>query len=425
MIPAYFDYVLDPTRKTMFNGFSKETYHTMLSKSTNSIECEQFKSGSFDFSMRLFVDLPLCNTFKLVGADYPNEFIYPIQIHWWMQQYSAPSWSWADLTIPNDVIIAITQKRCRIVLYNCFEGWELSWWSTVIKSIQSSYPILQDQDFVITSNNVAVAANNIPIVNSQSYQKSGPYQNFTIYKDVVSNRIANKATRQYKFLCMNRRPSNSRWATVTKLFNDRHQGLLSYACDTTTGMTVTDNTVNFDTTGFERQFPSIYAECKQVKLLDHMPFVIPDGVDVRTNPTKDNSVFKFTDSYLHIVTETYFNYATDHIHLSEKIFKPIWFMQPFVVIAPPYTLVALRKLGYNTFGNWIDESYDQEINDHVRMEKSIQSSKDFYNNCNQTLSEIMLDMLPTLVHNIDVIQDNANTKNSNLRLQHYMKQVFS
>ena len=54
------------------------------------------------------------------------------------------------------------------------------------------------------------------------------------------------------------------------------------------------------------------------------------------------------------------------VFFSEKVFKPIAFKHPFILIAPPGSLSALKSLGYKTFSGLINESYDQERDDDVK-----------------------------------------------------------
>lgn len=75
----------------------------------------------------------------------------------------------------------------------------------------------------------------------------------------------------------------------------------------------------------------------------------------------------YLDSYINLTTETLF--FEDCYYMSEKIFKPIANLQPFINIGSPYTLRELRKLGFKTFSDFWDESYDEETNPIKRMEK--------------------------------------------------------
>jgi hypothetical protein len=72
-------------------------------------------------------------------------------------------------------------------------------------------------------------------------------------------------------------------------------------------------------------------------------------------------------SLLYLVTETV---ATGRrLHLTEKTFKPICLRMPFVIVGTRGSLAYLRSYGFKTFGHLWDESYDDEINDHQRIEK--------------------------------------------------------
>ena len=58
--------------------------------------------------------------------------------------------------------------------------------------------------------------------------------------------------------------------------------------------------------------------------------------------------------------------------ISEKIFKPIMYLQPFLIAAPPLYLKAVRDMGFKTFDGFIDEGYDS-LPTHERMEYLIES----------------------------------------------------
>ena len=88
----------------------------------------------------------------------------------------------------------------------------------------------------------------------------------------------------------------------------------------------------------------------------------PDGT-MSANLNIDQS----TDALWHIVTETV--YFLPKLHLTEKIFKPIVSKRPFILVAAPGNLAYLKSYGFRTFDRWIDESYDQEADHYIRIEK--------------------------------------------------------
>lgn len=73
------------------------------------------------------------------------------------------------------------------------------------------------------------------------------------------------------------------------------------------------------------------------------------------------------ESLLYLVTETV---ATGRRHhLTEKTFKPIALGMPFIIVGTQGSLRYLRSYGFRTFGDLWDESYDEEPDDHKRIEK--------------------------------------------------------
>jgi hypothetical protein len=93
------------------------------------------------------------------------------------------------------------------------------------------------------------------------------------------------------------------------------------------------------------------------------------------------------DSYFSVITETIFYRNPDiyqglclagyenTLFISEKTYKAIGFKHPFIVLGWPGTLAYLRKTGYKTFHPYIDESYDNELDDEVRYQKIIAEIK--------------------------------------------------
>jgi hypothetical protein len=73
----------------------------------------------------------------------------------------------------------------------------------------------------------------------------------------------------------------------------------------------------------------------------------------------------YKNSLINIITETYF--FSKIIHITEKSYKPIAFMQPFVMIGSYGSLEHIKEMGFKTFGDFWDESYDLEKDDVKRF----------------------------------------------------------
>lgn len=80
--------------------------------------------------------------------------------------------------------------------------------------------------------------------------------------------------------------------------------------------------------------------------------------------------FYHSTSLFSIVTET--NFDREHlIFLTEKTFKPILHKQPFIIVGRNGHLKELRKIGYKTFDGIIDESYDDIVDEGLRLKHII------------------------------------------------------
>ena len=77
----------------------------------------------------------------------------------------------------------------------------------------------------------------------------------------------------------------------------------------------------------------------------------------------------YSNAYWNIVVETHFKQQT--VFLTEKTFKPILNMQPFIIVGNTGSLKMLKQLGYQTFSDIIDERYDDITNDIDRMRELI------------------------------------------------------
>lgn len=74
----------------------------------------------------------------------------------------------------------------------------------------------------------------------------------------------------------------------------------------------------------------------------------------------------YANSWVSIVTESSYFKHEHSVFISEKTFKPIACMQPFIIVGSKNSLKYLRKLGYKTFDGFIDESYD-DLDDEERF----------------------------------------------------------
>jgi len=89
----------------------------------------------------------------------------------------------------------------------------------------------------------------------------------------------------------------------------------------------------------------------------------------------------------------------NQMFFSEKTFKPIFNLQPFLIFGDAFSLEHLQKLGYKTFSNWWDESYDQNEDWLQRLKHISKIMQDISTWSDDKMYAITQEMEETLVHN--------------------------
>jgi hypothetical protein len=81
----------------------------------------------------------------------------------------------------------------------------------------------------------------------------------------------------------------------------------------------------------------------------------------------------YNNCLMSIVLETIFD--GNKIHLTEKICRALACGHPFILAAGPGSLKYLRHYGFKTFSEFIDESYDDEDDSLLRLQKIVKVMK--------------------------------------------------
>lgn len=112
------------------------------------------------------------------------------------------------------------------------------------------------------------------------------------------------------------------------------------------------------------------------------------------------------DSFVSVISEA--SASSDQCFCSEKIFKPVVQEHPFMVWGDKYTLAKMREMGYQTFDNWWDESWDA-LEMRPRLDGLTQSIQTLCNKTPQELLAMYTDMKSVLKHNSNLIQNKSKT----------------
>ena len=172
--------------------------------------------------------------------------------------------------------------------------------------------------------------------------------------------------RKKTFLCFNRRYNDHRLMLYLAMVK---QGLIDqcyYSMDKTqpeANRTFVENCKYLLT-----RFPDMELTSQDVLAADKLLPLVLDNPNFGSYPMEPNSdpvSHLYNNSLVNIITETYF--FNKIIHVTEKTYKPIAFMQPFILVGAADSLQHIKDMGFKTFGEFWDESYDLEKDDKKRF----------------------------------------------------------
>jgi len=106
----------------------------------------------------------------------------------------------------------------------------------------------------------------------------------------------------------------------------------------------------------------------------------------------------FLNSYVNIITETKFDANVDTF-ISEKTWRPISNLQPFILLNSAYSLQYLKDLGFKTFHPFINETYDNFTSIEIRYERIFNEIKKLNDMPIQELHDWYYSITDILVHN--------------------------
>jgi hypothetical protein len=180
--------------------------------------------------------------------------------------------------------------------------------------------------------------------------------------------IANNDYKSKNFVCLNRTADKSHklWLLSELYKNDVLKDTLYSIINNKTDNFQLDHNRWVTPDVFNNQLPYLN------KIKEMGSVVIQKEIDATNyneehfkDPFHNQNSFLYNDTYISLVNESSFSSA----QISEKITKSLLYFHPFIVISGPGYLKRLREMGFQTFSQWWDESYDDEIDDYKRMQK--------------------------------------------------------
>jgi len=156
---------------------------------------------------------------------------------------------------------------------------------------------------------------------------------------------------------------------------------------------------NVDITEIAKNYIDIYPDIVDIFNSASLPYLFKNEDTQLMSSCWITNFDESANSLFYVPTETL--YFGRRWHLTEKTFKPIVLEMPFILVAPAGSLEYLRSYGFKTFGNIIDESYDKETDDILRLEKISKLLTDIDNLSAKERQQIHKHCLPLTKHNFN------------------------
>ena len=132
-----------------------------------------------------------------------------------------------------------------------------------------------------------------------------------------------------------------------------------------------------------------------------LPHTIDNQINIHQVGNDESHLFE--NVFVNLVNETH--QPDDRVFITEKTYRAINYCRPFIINGDKGSLTYLKEMGFKTFDQFWDESYDDEESDHVRITKITEVVRDICHRSNKELLTQYNDMLPILRHNYSILKN--------------------
>ena len=360
-------------------------------------------TGQIKTSVEDLLRLPIKN-----NSD--QKYVYPIQID--MQITCPPQRNKLLIqqaqeytyNIPNDILNDIKNNICKLLFDFTSESYDITFRYFGGRDYTHQIILNTMIKYNLNKNDVILIVGNIkPFYPSEYNVATLPYQIFMPLcqsEDVINKQyelIKNKTHRPKKLLTFMGKPYKHRAELCKFIYENNFKDVNLVTCFTPfKDMSINDFKQDLNLSQeFLESMPWIY----DLHNTDSSDPLLPR---LKTDMERQ----AFLDTYIHFVSETYFEHTSKEyndyeLDMTDKCTKAIVMGNPFILHAQPGALQYLKDCGFKTFDKWWDESYDAEKDHITRKNKLYNLYTKFSNMPHQNLAEMMFEMYDVLKYNRD------------------------
>lgn len=329
--------------------------------------------------------------------------------------------------IPKEIVDYINDDKLIFILSTGTEFESDHFWTKVFDYCES-IGINKNKIHLITSNYLTELPNSYGL--NFSGHAFGRYDSGINWLDKYPNRFPynddyisflQKNKKSKRFICLNAHYREHRHYIFYKLFKNNLQDLGYYSFTLGQGI----NHIEHSKERMVEEWGSYSDELDiedydfSIKILDKLPINIEEN-NFWENYIyiKDEYLKQFHQSYrpwilkdLDMIEDSYFSISTesnndsDHgrfSYFSEKVLLG-WITQPTIIVGTPFTIEHLKNLGFESFGELFDESYDTIISNDERLIKTYSEIERVCKMPENELRAIYNDLLFKVRHNQDIL----------------------
>lgn len=353
--------------------------------------------------------------YNIRSSPPPNEAcVYDIQTYGLPMQILNERPFWKEMS--PEALAVIRSGRGKLILFIAYEGFSL----TDMGFFHRLHAVLEESGIppsgvLLVFGDMLIEKRYETFVADNSIKDPIHVCAYSIFEDVArshareepSNRpfqekAASCLSRKKVYLCLNRRQRMHRSVTLCLLMEGGKipDGLISMG-------PVNRKRFIEEVSWFFKGVPTsedVVAHAH--KMADTFPWVldIPDLVNTNPAQMKDCCPDHYLDTYFSLITETLFE--DDVLFLSEKVWKPMNNMHPFICVGNKGVMQELTNRGYRTFSPMINEWYDSEGDFFMRLTSALTSLAKIMAQVNfksreKKIIDLYQALLPVMWHNAD------------------------
>jgi len=332
--------------------------------------------------------------------------------------------------IPNDIFLLMQQRIIRPLIIMVTEHWDLFdtfAWQYNKFQLTPDFGNVPYSKMIQHFTNRAVPEENITwlvpgdshltqiqFLKDKGYEIKAKFLQYDYFLQILKpiangHEIKVRSFKKYFSSLCKGTPRNHRYGMTYSLWNNMLVDKGNVSCEDYQELNESKNSKWIDDTVTTSSFMNGFENwsTNKNKFIDNLPLNYDNKKNQHWNSNYDES-YIFNNSFLWISSET--KKTHEGVYITEKTWKAIAYGSPFCINGDNGSLRYLKSMGFKTFSEYWDESYDED-NDIEKIKKITNIVKNICDKSLDELHHLYASMLPILKHNQQLLINNTQHNN--------------